>query len=67
MMSQSVARHSITACDRELRADPRFDPFHCTPSEFVCSCGRVWEHVCDEAEGCSYWQVEDFHKLSVQR
>jgi hypothetical protein len=21
-----------------------------------CSCGKVWVHVCDEAEGC-YWTI----------
>lgn len=25
---------------------------------WTCSCGRVYVHVCDEADGCSWWPAE---------
>lgn len=43
-------------CDRELHADPSFDPHHCKPEVWTCSCGKRYEHVCDEAEGC-FWAL----------
>ena len=46
--------HPIQVCDRRLKSLPNYDPFRCQPSEFICSCGRHWVHVCDEAEGCFY-------------
>lgn len=47
--------HSPAECDKLLRADPSFSGFRCTPSVWRCPvCRRVWVHVCDEAEGCSY-------------
>jgi len=57
MPEQSAEVHS---CDKELRTDPRFDMFRCEPNMFRCSCGQIWVHVCDEAEGCSYWRREDY-------
>lgn len=51
-------QHPLWACDRELRADPRRDVFRCEPKTWTCSCGRRFEHVCDEAEGCSWVLVE---------
>lgn len=53
-----MSDHRITDCDRELHADPAFDRFRCQPKVWVCSCGRTWVHVCDEAEGCSYFQAD---------
>lgn len=26
---------------------------------WVCSCGKVYAHLCDEAEGCSWQETED--------
>lgn len=46
------------SCDAQLRADPAFDPFLCRPSEWTCTCGRRFVHVCDEAEGCFFEVVE---------
>lgn len=59
--------HGIGECDKRLRSLPNFDPFHCKPPEFICACGRHWEHLCDEAEGCMYWEVTDFKRLMVER
>lgn len=54
-MTMPVPRHPIAECDRALRSDPRYSPNHCDwLPEFDCPCGRVWTHVCDEAEGCFY-------------
>ncbi len=43
-------------CDTELRADPAFRPSQCKPETFMCSCGKDYAHVCDEAEGC-WWEA----------
>ena len=45
-------------CEAELKASPRYNLFNCAPTWFRCSCGREFEHVCDEAEGCSWEEVE---------
>lgn len=45
-------------CESELKANPSYDQFRCVPATFDCSCGRQYEHVCDEAEGCFYALVE---------
>src|SRR5436190_2775129 len=34
---------------------------------FHCSCGRIWEHVCDEAEGCFYTEVTDERRTDEGR
>lgn len=46
------------SCDAELRCSDGYDPHHCAPGVFDCSCGRQFEHVCDEAEGCFWALVE---------
>ena len=41
-------------CNGELE---RRYPQHAQANDgerWTCSCGKVWEHTCDEAEGC-YW------------
>lgn len=48
--------HPPAHCDRVLRAFDGYDRFRCQPLRFTCTCGRVWVHVCDEAEGCFYVQ-----------
>jgi hypothetical protein len=50
----TVERHSVSECDRRLRARPDYSAFRSTPAVFVCECGRRWEHVHDEAEGDFY-------------
>lgn len=57
--------HGIRTCDKRLRSLPNFDQCHCQPPAFLCSCGRLWEHLCDEAEGCMYWCVGDFKRLKA--
>lgn len=64
-MPETAYVHGIGECDKRLRALPNFDPFRCKPPEFICACGRHWEHLCDEAEGCMYWEVTDFKRLMV--
>lgn len=51
---EPFVQHPVTHCDRVLRTSDSFDRFTCNPLRFVCTCGRVWFHVCDEAEGCFY-------------
>lgn len=51
--------HPPSECEKLLLADPDFNRFRCTPKVWRCpACRRVWEHVCDEAEGCSYHHHE---------
>ena len=47
----------VHSCDAELRADRAYDPFRCKPTEWTCSCGKRFVHVCDEAEGCFFEAV----------
>jgi hypothetical protein len=62
----SIYHHTLSECDRELHNDSRYDPFHCRPDWFTCSCGRKFVHICDEAEGCFYITVEDY-KQAIRR
>jgi hypothetical protein len=50
--------HTMADCEAELKTDPRYDRFRCAPTGWRCSCGRGFEHVCDEAEGCA-WAMLD--------
>lgn len=50
--------HDMGVCQDNLHARPEFDRFRCQPQTFDCDCGRHYEHVCDEAEGCSWTLVE---------
>lgn len=52
-------------CDAVLRADPSYDPFRCQPSQWMCTCGRAWAHVCDEAEGCFMARIETADARSI--
>lgn len=54
MSSSKSKRHSLRQCERELKNRADYDKFRCRPAVFVCSCGRRWDHVCDEAEGCGW-------------
>lgn len=52
--------HTRADCDKAIRADRRYHPNHCDwLPRFECACGRVWLHVCDEAEGCFYEQEDE--------
>lgn len=46
--------HEPRDCERALQAAPDYSLGGCTPAVFECPCGNVYEHVCDEAEGCFY-------------
>ena len=52
-------RHFRFHCERALEKASRLDR-RLTPSwaqhgqEWKCTCGKVWIHVCDEAEGCEW-------------
>lgn len=53
--SEKVARNKQHNCDAEIRRDPYAMSGHReTGDTWKCSCGKVYEHVCDEAEGCSW-------------
>lgn len=44
----------IHSCEKELESKY---PGHSQAKDgerWTCSCGKIFEHVCDEAEGC-YW------------
>jgi hypothetical protein len=58
MTPPDADQHSIFECDRLLQADPTYDRNRCQPEHWTCTCGRKWQHVCDEAEGCCYTQTE---------
>jgi len=56
LITPAAPAHS---CDAELRASPAFQPNHCEDGAlWTCSCGKVYEHVCDEAEGCLWHEVD---------
>lgn len=55
----TVAVHTRRDCEKELEASPLFNRFACAPPVFTCSCGRVWHHACDEAEGCGWYPAAD--------
>lgn len=46
--------HPPRHCDKKLRAFDGYDRHKCEPARFTCTCGRIWVHICDEAEGCFY-------------
>ena len=53
-------------CDSNLRAAQKKNvlllPSYAQEGDlWQCSCGKVWVHVCDEAEGC-YWVETDDHR-----
>lgn len=53
-MPEALKQHSIRVCERRLE---RLKPHQKQARDgetWTCSCGRVWEHVCDEAEGCRW-------------
>lgn len=52
------ATHSLSDCEAELKASPDYDQFRGKPERFVCSCGRVFDHYDDEAEGDG-WVLAD--------
>lgn len=48
------------SCDKELRASRFWQPNRCVDGqEWTCFCGKVYLHVCDEAEGCSWILLQD--------
>jgi hypothetical protein len=50
--------HTPKQCEHELfRRHPNPDQAR-HGEEFRCSCGTIWVHDCDEAEGCA-WHVAD--------
>jgi hypothetical protein len=49
-------RHS---CDKEIRADPNAMSGHReTGDRWKCSCGQIYQHEWNEAEGCSWVPVK---------
>jgi hypothetical protein len=42
------------SCDKELNEKYPTHSQALDGERWACSCGRVWEHVCDEAEGCCW-------------
>ena len=55
-------------CEKELEAKY---PSHAQARDgerWTCSCGKVFEHVCDEAEGC-YWvpQIKQPHNKEASK
>lgn len=46
--------HPVSVCDARLKALPNYDRFRGLPRQFICSCGRFWVYVDDEAEGDFY-------------
>lgn len=48
-------------CEAELKARANYSPFRETPPVFVCSCGKVYGVVSDEAEGVSWQLLETIH------
>lgn len=64
-MEATTARHGLSECDRLLRVDHRYSPTRCQPDRWTCpGCGRAFVHVCDEAEGCFYAEVEEPGRVS---
>src|SRR5215510_10219346 len=53
-LSLAVHHPDLGYCDAYLRSTyPSSDQAR-DGDRFCCMCGRVFEHVCDEAEGCSW-------------
>lgn len=55
-MPEDVKQHD---CEQELE---KSYPSHTQAEDgqvWQCSCGRVWVHICDEAEGCCWVPSED--------
>lgn len=55
-------------CGRELKLKYPGEAKAKDGERWKCSCGKVWEHVCDEAEGC-YWvpRVKVIHDEAKQK
>lgn len=55
----SLLRHSNEQCEESLE---RTYPNHSQAEDgerWQCECGRVWVHICDEAEGCCWVSEKD--------
>jgi hypothetical protein len=54
----TVSHHTFPqpqhSCDAEIRATGPSSLIALDGDLWACSCGRLWVHICDEAEGC-YW------------
>ena len=54
MLSAAKTAPAKHNCDHTLNATyPRHSQSR-NGEHWVCTCGKTYEHVCDEAEGC-YW------------
>lgn len=47
-----MAKHS---CDKELQHTYPRHSQAAHGEKWTCSCGRIWIHDCDEAEGCAWF------------
>jgi hypothetical protein len=53
-------KHTLIDCDSEIRGKRGPDNFTAQDGdEWTCSCGRVFTHVEDEAEGSSWWYLPE--------
>ena len=53
--SRPVPETLTHSCDAEIRADEwAMSGWRQEGEEWKCSCGTVYVHICDEAEGC-FW------------
>jgi len=49
----------LRSCERMLVAAGLARTGYCKDGQrWQCKCGRTFEHVCDEAEGCSWHEVK---------
>lgn len=60
---QVNGRHS---CDKEILRDPNaMSGYRETGDRWKCSCGKIYQHECDEAEGCSWVEVKPRKRKAV--
>lgn len=53
-----LAHENLRACEAALQVQRESFPEPCEPSRFTCECGREFQHVCEESEGCSWVLVK---------
>lgn len=52
------------SCEKELQKSGKDTGFAQEGDKFKCSCGAVYIHICDEAEGCC-WVRQSKAKVSA--
>lgn len=52
--ASSKIHKTIAECDKELTTSGPSGGRAVDGERWTCSCGRVFAHVCDEAQGCSW-------------